>query len=432
MATGIESIVVTPGITAGSPFAVGDVLYVAQTSPAIARATPNIFVDTTVSPQQVQIGPIASNSGATVIGTGATVTGGGTSTNVVVIGTNATVNHQAAVSIGFGSSVAGGADVAVGLNATVSAVGGVAVGQGASSASNGTAVGSGATSQGPNGQCAIGSSANAKTFGNAFGNSSTASDTRSKGSGAIAIGRGPTAGESSDVVISSGGVTTGTGAGAGGNIALLGSAGPGVTISGQNNIAIGGGSGESASANDNNPNPGTHSNTILIGGGLTAANDQVIMIGRGATSTAANQCIIGGTFAPIATVIMGNGPVAAAPQNVILAVTDGSGVDINGGQLTIQGGRATGAAAGGSILFRTSIAGASGSTPQLQSIAMTIDATQTVNLVNAPFLAAQTAPGAVALTLLNGPTAAAAGNPQVYLTVKSTGHTYAIPAWQVA
>jgi len=121
MAFAIEDLVVSPGINAGSPFALGDVLYVAQVSPAIAASTPVIQINTATSPQQVQIGPFATIPGATVIGSGAVVPTGGAG-NEVVIGTNASTGLDTQDSIAIGHGATTGI-----LN---SANGGVALGSG--------------------------------------------------------------------------------------------------------------------------------------------------------------------------------------------------------------------------------------------------------------------------------------------------------------
>jgi hypothetical protein len=58
----------------------------------------------------------------------------------------------------------------------------------------------------------------------------------------------------------------------------------------------------------------------------------------------------------------GNGETAASPNNSLIQGTGGSGTDITGATLTIQGGRGTGSASGGPIVFSTSAAGSSGTT----------------------------------------------------------------------
>jgi hypothetical protein len=57
------------------------------------------------------------------------------------------------------------------------------------------------------------------------------------------------------------------------------------------------------------------------------------------------------------SVIIGNGDTSATPSNGVLEATDGSGTDIAGASLTIQGGRGTGTGAGGSVIISTAAAG---------------------------------------------------------------------------
>lgn len=438
MAFAVEDLVVSPGIAAGSPFAVGDVLYVVQTSPALAASTPNIFVDTSASPQQIEIGPLAATPHATVIGHLATVPAGG-SGNQVVIGTSATtadtqddvvIGHLAntgIVNAGFGS-------VAIGVSAVVGGAGsnsggGVAIGPNAS-ANNGIAIGSNASCL--LGQIAIGINAVAKNFGVAIGNSADAEFGGGHGNGAVAIGRSVTANESTDIVIGTG--NGGTAAAAGGNI-MLGSGVGGSGVQSANCVVIGSSSNAGGASNLPASVAAAANFSTVIGGNSQAQHAGVRLLGRGLVSTAANQTLIGGTDDPAATVTLGNGAVAAIPQNVVLGVTGGnaSANNIIGANLTIAGGISTGTAAGGSIIFQTTPAsGASSTTPNALTTALTIDSTQLVTFATAPFFTALTATGATVLTLTNGPAAASAGPPQVYLTVKSTGHTYVIPAWQTA
>jgi hypothetical protein len=59
-------------------------------------------------------------------------------------------------------------------------------------------------------------------------------------------------------------------------------------------------------------------------------------------------------------VYFGNGVNVASPANTGLFATNGSGTDIAGASMTIQGGRGTGAGAGGSLIFNTAAAGTTG------------------------------------------------------------------------
>lgn len=60
-------------------------------------------------------------------------------------------------------------------------------------------------------------------------------------------------------------------------------------------------------------------------------------------------------------VVIGNGETSATPSNGVLEATDGSGTNIAGASLTIQGGRGTGTGAGGAVILSTAAAGTSGS-----------------------------------------------------------------------
>jgi hypothetical protein len=73
-------------------------------------------------------------------------------------------------------------------------------------------------------------------------------------------------------------------------------------------------------------------------------------------------------------VIIGNGETSATPAAGILEATDGSGTNITGAALTIQGGRGTGTGLGGSLIFSTAAAGSSGATLNAASTRMTITA----------------------------------------------------------
>jgi trimeric autotransporter adhesin len=436
MASGVTPIIVPAGIEAGSPFNLDNMLFVTNaTNPKVIASTPSVFVDTTKTPNQILIGNKVT--GSTLIGQ-ATETAPSTPANHVVIGTGATTaDGQDDVIIGRGAqggqvhTTDGG--IAIGPLATVggpstNAGGGVAIGSGANG-NNGVAIGAGASCV--TGQVAVGASSRVTSFGVAVGGQSTALFGRGKGSGAIAVGRNATASESTDVVISANCNTAGGLSSNGGNICVVGSASSNPTISGFNNVMIGGGNGESLNNNDKNPNTGAQSNCILIGGGSVAAHDQVILLGRGITSTAANQCVIGGSFAPVATLVIGNDVVNAAPQSVLLMPTGGLGSNAIGGTLTIAGGIATGSGVGGSIVFRTSQVGGGGAAPQVLATALTIDNTQTCIFANAPKITATVAPGLVALgALTNAPTGATpASSPQAWGALFIGAQRYVFPLW---
>lgn len=385
MATALNPIIAPAGIQAGTPFVGaatgGDVLFVKQTNPAIAVSTPLVHINVSTTPPQIQIGPFSSAlgvsqiPGATVIGSGATGTAGGNG-NIVVIGTNATTaSTQDDVIIGHGANapVVNNGGVAVGVGAQVGVgafVGGVAIGSNAV-AGNGVAIGPSATCTLGQGEVAIGFSATAANLGVAVGGSANAGVGAAHGFGSVAIGRSASAQESTDIVIGSGnGGTTGTG----GNIVLGSGVGTAAT-SGHDCVCVG------SSSNTGGGVVGANStgnfNTV-IGGNSTSANNGCRVFGRGVSTTANNQTLIGGTDDPCANVFLGNGVTNAAPQNVVVGVTGGTGLNAAGASHTMAGGIATGNAVGGSIVFQTSVVAASSSTPQALATALTIDNTQSL------------------------------------------------------
>jgi hypothetical protein len=89
--------------------------------------------------------------------------------------------------------------------------------------------------------------------------------------------------------------------------------------------------------------------------------------GAGATTTAANQLVFGATSAllgGINDVYIGRGVTSTVNGDLSIQTTGGSGTDDAGGDLFINGAKATGNAAGGEIYIGTSDVGGSGTTLQ--------------------------------------------------------------------
>lgn len=78
----------------------------------------------------------------------------------------------------------------------------------------------------------------------------------------------------------------------------------------------------------------------------------------------------------VGDLIVGNGDAVASPAAATFRGTDGSGNNIAGGNVSLQGGRATGNAAGGYVRFLTSSAGSTGSTLQTATEAARFDSSQ--------------------------------------------------------
>ncbi|MBP9715221.1 MAG: tail fiber domain-containing protein [Candidatus Pacebacteria bacterium] len=115
--------------------------------------------------------------------------------------------------------------------------------------------------------------------------------------------------------------------------------------------------------------------SILLGPDTDTGNfSNSIAMGRGATNTASNQLIFGSddTNSSISSVFFGTGVTATSPVGVVINGSGASGTDIAGASLTFAGGKATGNAVGGSIVFQTSDAGASGATLQSLTTKMTL------------------------------------------------------------
>ncbi len=90
-------------------------------------------------------------------------------------------------------------------------------------------------------------------------------------------------------------------------------------------------------------------------------------------STAGNQLIIGSGAFRVDDIYIGKGVTHATPLATKYNATGGSGTDIIGGDITIAGGKGTGAGVGGSVLFQTSAVLGSGATLQTLVTRMSID-----------------------------------------------------------
>lgn len=197
-------------------------------------------------------------------------------------------------------------------------------------------IGSGALANGNNGVLGAGSVA--------VGYSAEAGDASAFGSTALGANATATADRATAV---------GRGASAGGTCVALGD-GADTSAGTQGSVAIG----YSAVA--------AGVGALAIGQSSSAASNDSIAIGGYSATTAANQLVIGGvnsTWA-ITDVYIGDLVTNASPLGFTLNATGGSGSDVAGASATIAGGKGTGNAAGGAVIFKTSDAGGSGSTLQ--------------------------------------------------------------------
>ena len=92
--------------------------------------------------------------------------------------------------------------------------------------------------------------------------------------------------------------------------------------------------------------------------------------------TANNQLIIAGPT----EAYFGKGVTSTSPGTMAINATGGSGTDVAGASLTIAGGKATGNAAGGDLIFQTSDSGSTGTTLQSLTTKAIIKATGNVGI----------------------------------------------------
>jgi hypothetical protein len=137
----------------------------------------------------------------------------------------------------------------------------------------------------------------------------------------------------------------------------------GRTVTGSYNIAIG----VNALANRYYETDYSGGNNIHIGNYTdmeTANLKNTIVIGHKAKATASKQMVVGtydqwGNY--IEDSYWGSGVISATPQSFTFNASGGSGQDVSGADLILAGGKSTGSADGGSIIFKTSPADSSGS-----------------------------------------------------------------------
>ena len=116
----------------------------------------------------------------------------------------------------------------------------------------------------------------------------------------------------------------------------------------------------------------TAARATALGTSAQALHVSALTLGEGATSTADNQFVVGSAGSPITTVFIGEGVTSTSPQALALNATGGSGTDVPAGSFAIAGGRSTGNAVAGTLLFQTGTPGGSSATLQALSTRLTI------------------------------------------------------------
>src|SRR3989344_5385840 len=128
---------------------------------------------------------------------------------------------------------------------------------------------------------------------------------------------------------------------------------------GSSNTAVGQAAGSTLTSGSYNTFFGSNA---TMGGQATSS----IAIGYGAAVTTSNQLVVGSndTNGSITDAYFGQGVTKASPAGITIQATGGSGSNNAGASLTIAGGKGTGSAVGGSVVFSTSPPLGSGTTLQ--------------------------------------------------------------------
>jgi hypothetical protein len=391
----------TASVTTDYSVAVGQAATASGTTNCVAVG----YACTASGQNSIAIGRGVTSSGQNCYTLGQNMTNSGTN-SVVINGTGASNNIVSilgtagavqTVAIGSSSSASATNCVAIGYNTSASNTGSICIGASSTSSSSNTiAIGSTTTASG--GSCiAIGSSSTASsTSGIAIGVSSSATGgtgTTVIGVSAVgvnratAVGYTATANVDASTAIGYGTQATATSAIAVGHAANC--SGAGIAIGSSAVSSAGGGAGGIAIGSSAQANAG--GNNIAIGGSTVAGHNYAICLGFGATSTAANQMMIGSTTGPTNSMVFVSGgtttisvaaPVQAAGstagRNIALSASNAIGGSSTqnaaaGGAVTITAGNAartdtnSGAALGGSITLTagdgigTSAGGSAGS-----------------------------------------------------------------------
>ncbi len=154
---------------------------------------------------------------------------------------------------------------------------------------------------------------------------------------------------------------------------FIGGSWAGVGSTANYNVALGYSAGGSNTSGNSNTMVGAYSdvtsegnyNTVL-GSNSSSAYDSSIVLGYNTDATSSHQFVVGGDDANgyIDEAYFGGGVVSSSPTTVTLNATGGSGTDIAGASMILAGGKATGNADGGDIIFKTSDVGSSGTSLQ--------------------------------------------------------------------
>lgn len=207
----------------------------------------------------------------------------------------------------------------------------------------------------------------ARAIGNGR-NVALGADSTANGESIVAIGWNVSSHTSSSVVIgasASGSLSIGNSAVSGSNSVAIGSSA--TTTTAVDAVAIGTSSTATRSSvaigRGATANAGGERGSVAIGYGATNATYYSTAIGKGATNTAHHQIVMGSTDTDQqrTDIYFGSGVVAASPVAYTIHGSGASGTDVAGANISIAGGKGTGSAHGGNVIFQTTNGGTSGS-----------------------------------------------------------------------
>ena len=250
---------------------------------------------------------------------------------------------------------------AVGVDAIAAGSNGTAVGKGADSGTglNNTAVGVSASIAASINSCTVVGQGITHTGPNTHATTLVGQGIGSSATTGVAIGADIDLGAENDIAI---GYRAATASGGGSNIVIGRETVH--TGTGVDNVIIG-----TSSAVSGGRSTG-------IGQGVTIAHNDCVVIGKGGTTTANSQVIIGTISSPIVTVWFGRGPThTGVSQTTEIHTSDGSGTNIEGDHFAFYTGAGTGTGIGGDWSIYQSAAGSSGTALNAHALAARLTST---------------------------------------------------------
>lgn len=162
---------------------------------------------------------------------------------------------------------------------------------------------------------------------------------------------------------------------------------------------------------------------------VSAGHSASVVLGRDATSLAANSFIVGAINQRIGLVLIGEGDTQDPPSDVTYRNTNATGNNVSGAVEIHIASRGTGNAIGGGFRWQVAItpAAAAGT---LQSLQTVLEITTAAGTAADPHLrwTGTNGAGAAVGTLTNAPHA---GNPDVWITLYANGVAVGVPAWNI-